>query len=99
MGPKGWSTGRAARLVALWAVAVGLGAPAAASAAGYVQQTLAFSGLTDPQFVAVDGAGDVYVTDTGHSRVVKLAPDGTQTTLPFAGLGAPEVSLWTPPAM
>ncbi len=41
--------------------------------------------------VAVDAAGNVYVTDTGHNRVVKLAAgSGTQTVLPFRGLNVPE---------
>ena len=31
--------------------------------------------------VAVDGVGNVYVADSGGNRVVKAAPDGTQTTL------------------
>jgi hypothetical protein len=44
-----------------------------ARAVTFTQQTLAFSGLSDPQGVAVDLAGDVFVTDTGHGRVVKLS--------------------------
>ena len=41
--------------------------------------------------VAVDAAGNVYVTDSGHDRVVKLAAgSSTQTVLPFEGLDAPE---------
>ncbi len=32
--------------------------------------------LRDPRGVAVDGAGDVYVADTGDARVVKLSPSG-----------------------
>jgi serine/threonine-protein kinase len=34
---------------------------------------LPFTGLTDPQGVAVDGHGDVYITDAGRVPVVKLA--------------------------
>jgi serine/threonine-protein kinase len=33
---------------------------------------LPFSGLSLPDGVAVDTAGDVYVADSGHNRVVKL---------------------------
>jgi serine/threonine protein kinase, bacterial len=33
---------------------------------------LPFNGLSAPTGVAVDAAGDVYVTDGGHNRVVKL---------------------------
>jgi DNA-binding beta-propeller fold protein YncE len=41
--------------------------------------------------VAVDAAGDVYVTDTGHNRVVELAAgSSTQTVLPFRGLDVPK---------
>jgi serine/threonine-protein kinase len=40
--------------------------------------------------VAVDGAGNVYVTDTGNSRVLKLAASSTAPTeLPFTGLNHP----------
>jgi len=34
-----------------------------------------------PQGVAVDGAGTVYVADTGNATVRKITPDGTVTTL------------------
>ncbi|MGV7724194.1 hypothetical protein PJN26_11275 [Mycobacterium kansasii] len=40
--------------------------------------------FTNPQFpngVAVDGTGNLYVTDSGHQRVLKLAA-GTTTGLP-----------------
>ncbi|MGB9303952.1 MAG: hypothetical protein WCB92_09825 [Mycobacterium sp.] len=41
--------------------------------------------------VAVDAAGNVYVTDSGHNRVVKLAAgSSTQTVLPFRGLDCPQ---------
>jgi DNA-binding beta-propeller fold protein YncE len=40
--------------------------------------------------VAVDGAGNVYVTDSCHNRVLKLAAgSSTQTVLPFKGLDDP----------
>ena len=40
--------------------------------------------------VAVDAAGNVYVSDSGHERVVKLAAgSSTQTVLPFRGLRSP----------
>jgi serine/threonine protein kinase, bacterial len=39
--------------------------------------------------VAVDSAGDLYVTDTSNKRVVKLAAgSSTQTVLPFTGLAS-----------
>jgi serine/threonine-protein kinase len=34
---------------------------------------LPFSGLSHPEAVAVDGAGNVYVTDYGNYRVLKLS--------------------------
>ena len=40
--------------------------------------------------MAVDAAGNLYVTDTSNNRVLKLAAgSGTQTVLPFTGLNGP----------
>jgi serine/threonine protein kinase, bacterial len=40
-----------------------------------------------PFGVAVDGPGDVYVTDYFHTKVLKLAAGATiQTKLPFTGV-------------
>ena len=51
---------------------------------------LPFTGLYEPQGVAVDKAGAVYVTDF-NNRVVRLDPEtSVQTELPFAGLNYPE---------
>ncbi len=51
---------------------------------------LPFTGLNDPSGVAVDTAGNLYVTDTGNNRVVKLAAgSATQAVLPFTGLDDP----------
>ncbi|OBG38851.1 hypothetical protein [Mycobacterium sp. E3198] len=48
---------------------------------------LPFADLRAPHGVAVDAAGNVYVTDTHTNRVLKLAAgSGTQTVLPFTGL-------------
>ncbi|MDK1347686.1 RICIN domain-containing protein [Streptomyces sp. 378] len=41
--------------------------------------------LRNPQGVAVDGAGDVYIADTGNHRVRKVTGDGKIST--FAGSG------------
>jgi serine/threonine-protein kinase len=42
----------------------------------------------------VDTAGNVYATDVGINRVVKLVPgSSTPTVLPFTG---PDASLWGP---
>ncbi len=49
-----------------------------------------FSGLYQPQGLAVDTAGAAYVADF-NNRVVKLAPgSNNQTVLPFTGLNYPE---------
>jgi streptogramin lyase len=51
------------------------------------QFALPFTDLRLPHGVAVDGAGNVYVTDTHTNRVLKLAAgSNTQTVLPFTGL-------------
>ena len=51
---------------------------------------LPFADLSYPDSVAVDSAGNLYVTDSGHNRVLRLAADSTtQSVLPFAGLNNP----------
>lgn len=53
-------------------------------------EVLPFTGLYEPQGVAVAADGSVYVSDF-NNRVVKLVVDtGEQTELPFAGLNYPE---------
>ncbi|MDT5233975.1 MAG: hypothetical protein QOI39_4475 [Mycobacterium sp.] len=42
------------------------------------QVELPFAGLNSPAGVAVDAAGDVYVSDRGNNRVLKL-PVGSST--------------------
>jgi len=54
------------------------------------QTVLPFAGLTYPSGIAVDAAGDVYVTDGWSDRVLKLAAGSNeQTVLPFTGLERP----------
>jgi DNA-binding beta-propeller fold protein YncE len=51
------------------------------------QYALPFTGLRAPHGVAVDAAGNVYVSDTHTNRVLKLAAGSSaQTVLPFTGL-------------
>jgi streptogramin lyase len=54
------------------------------------QTTVPFSGLLSPSNVAVDAAGNLYVTDSGNHRVLKMAATThTQTEVPFTGLDNP----------
>ncbi len=54
------------------------------------QVTLPFTGLSRPTGVAVDAAGNLYVTDSSNSRVVELASgSATPSVLPFTGLYRP----------
>jgi serine/threonine-protein kinase len=51
---------------------------------------LPFTGLSVPVGVAVDAAGDLYVTDAGNNRVLELAAgSATQALPPFTGLNDP----------
>jgi serine/threonine-protein kinase len=51
---------------------------------------LPFNGLYQPQGLAVDGAGTVYVADF-NNRVISMAPgSNSQKELPFTGLNYPE---------
>ncbi len=55
------------------------------------QVVLPFTGLDNPEEVAVDAKGDVFVTDNGNNRVLELAAGSTsQTVVPVAGLDRPE---------
>lgn len=51
---------------------------------------LPFTGLYQPQDVAVDSAGTVYVTDFNHRVVTLPAGSNNQSELPFTGLSYPE---------
>jgi len=65
------------------------GSTAAPSTSGASGQ-LPFSGINGAVGVAVDGAGDVFVTDAGGSRVLVLkAGSASATTMSFTGLSNP----------
>ncbi|OYD70722.1 hypothetical protein [Rhodococcus sp. OK302] len=50
-------------------------------------ETLSFEGLDYPSEIDVDSDGNVYITDWGNDRVLKLANgDSTQSVVPFDGL-------------
>jgi sugar lactone lactonase YvrE len=54
------------------------------------QTTVPFNGLFAPSNVVVDAAGNLYVTDSGNHRVLKMAATThTQTEVPFTGLDNP----------
>ncbi|HEY6344343.1 MAG TPA: hypothetical protein VIY49_22855, partial [Bryobacteraceae bacterium] len=44
------------------------------------------AGLSQPQALALDGAGNLFVADTGHNRVRMIAPNGTITTVAGDGI-------------
>jgi sugar lactone lactonase YvrE len=56
-------------------------------AAGYADGPAAEARFQEPRNVAVDGAGTIYVADTGNHCIRKITPDGTVTTL--AGTNEP----------
>ena len=68
---------------------------AAAGITGYLLwpkrgQTLPFTGLNRPYGVAVDAAGNLYVTEENNNQVLKLAAGSTSlSVLPFTGLNHP----------
>jgi hypothetical protein len=52
-------------------------------------QTTVGSGLNQPQAVAVDAAGDVFISNYGLGQVLEVTPGGVQTTVPASGLANP----------
>lgn len=57
------------------------GLPKAGYAAGYADGPAAEAKFNGPRSVAVDGAGNVYVADTGNHCIRVISPDGQVTTL------------------
>ncbi len=68
-----------------------LSLPAHAQGVSFVglQVIVPASGLENPTFAAVDGAGNVFIVDHGSYQVVKVTPSGIQTTVPTSGLNNP----------
>ncbi len=64
----------------------------APSASGYIQGAVPYSGISSLGGFAVDGSGNVYLTDTGNGQVIKetLTSSGyIQNTVPTSGLYQP----------
>ena len=55
----------------------------------YAQFTVPASGLSDPNGVAVDAEGDVFIADVSNNRVLKITPSGAQSTV-GSGLSGPD---------
>src|ERR1700734_2174024 len=53
------------------------------------RQALGQAALSDPRGVAIDPSHDIWVADTGHSRVVEFTPAGRLVTAFGGGLDAP----------
>ncbi|WP_372516932.1 hypothetical protein [Mycobacterium szulgai] len=54
------------------------------------QSVLPFTGISAPWGIAVDGAGNIYITEHDTNVVAKLPAGGTASTeLPFTGLNTP----------
>ena len=56
------------------------------------QRTVPSTGLLGPLGTAVDSLGNLYVSDTGNNRIVKISPAGTQTVVSISPLtvGSPQ---------
>ncbi|QBS41982.1 hypothetical protein [Nocardia sp. CS682] len=54
-----------------------------------VQTVIEVPELRNPTDVHVDSVGNLYVVDFYHGRIVRVAPNGTQETIPPAPLGYP----------
>lgn len=67
----------------LFTVQAQLVSTVAGSYPGYVDATGADAQFNNPNAVAVDGIGNIYIADTNNHRIRKMTPVGVVTT--FAG--------------
>lgn len=82
--PGAHNTGTALATLPVFGVGTG---PQVAFGPGGAETTMG-SKLISPEGLAVDAAGNVYVTDIGLQEVIKIAPSGKQTTV-GSGLEVP----------
>ena len=54
-----------------------------------VWSTVPISGLSAPSALTGDAAGNLYITDTAASSIIRIAPDGTQSSV-GGGLASPQ---------
>ncbi|MFY9929238.1 MAG: NHL repeat-containing protein [Streptosporangiaceae bacterium] len=79
-----------ARLAALAVACSGLFAAGPLTHAPAFRQAFGQAALSDPRGVAIDPSRDIWVADTGHSRVVEFTPAGRRVAAFGGGLDAPE---------
>jgi len=77
-----------AHLVATVSATAKVAVLAGSGSAGFVNGKGIVARFSSPGGVAVDGAGIVYVADTGNRRIRRIAKDGTVTTLAGSGKDA-----------
>jgi sugar lactone lactonase YvrE len=51
------------------------------------QIVASYAGIASPAGIAVDGSGNVFVGSTSNQQVVRIAPDGKQSTVFASGIG------------
>ena len=67
----------------------GVGQGPATAFTSSTQTILPATGLNRPTAVALDAAGDLFISDYANNQIVKLTPGGVQTTVPTNGLSNP----------
>ena len=63
-----------------------------------VVSTFVSSGLDDPEGLAFDAAGNLYVANDGNNTISEVTPAGAVSTFVSSGLNYPDAWPSTPPA-